>query len=73
MLELQAGVFVGRLKPVVREKLWRHVCEGMRGGAGILVYEARNEQGFNVEFWGATNRWIVDYEGLKLVRVQEKE
>jgi hypothetical protein len=41
----------------------------MAGGAGMLVYDARNEQGFEIEFWGATDRWIVDYEGLKLVRI----
>jgi|GEM_PF-5638225 len=35
----------------------------------MLVYDARNEQGFEIEFWGATDRWIVDYEGLKLVRI----
>ncbi len=45
MLELRAGVFVGTLKPVVRRKLWERVCSGMRGGSGILVYRAHNEQG----------------------------
>lgn len=71
MLELRTGVFVGSLSPVVREKLWREACRQMGGGAGMVVYEARNEQGFEIEFWGATDRWIVDYDGLKLVRIAE--
>lgn len=73
LLELRAGVFIGTLKPVVRQKLWARVCAGMKGGAGILSYPARNEQGFEVEFWGATDRWVVDRDGLKLVQVRKDE
>jgi CRISPR-associated protein Cas2 len=73
LLELRAGVFVGTLKPVVRRKLWERVCSGMKGGAGILIYPAHNEQGFEVTFWGATDRWVVDRDGLKLVQVPKVE
>lgn len=73
MLELRAGVFVGKLTSVVRQKLWERVCCGMKGGAGILAYSARNEQGFELEFWGATDRLIVDREGLKLVQVPKTD
>jgi CRISPR-associated protein Cas2 len=73
LLELRAGVFVGTLSPVVRRKLWERVCSGMNGGSGIVVYDARNEQGFEVEFWGAPDRWIVDRDGLKLVQVPKPE
>jgi len=69
MLEPCTGVFVGTLKPTVRRKLWERVCAGMKGGAGLLIYHARNEQGFEIESWGATDRWIVDRDGLKLVQV----
>ena len=69
LLEVRAGVFIGSLKPVVRQKLWKHVCSAMKGGAGTLIYQARNEQGFEVEYWGATDRWMVDIDGLKLVQV----
>ena len=60
LLELRAGVFIGTLKPAVRRRLWEHVCSGLKGGSGILTYRAPNEQGFDVEFWGATDRWVVD-------------
>jgi CRISPR-associated protein Cas2 len=73
LLELQAGVFIGTLKPTVRQKLWGRVCSGLKGGSGILVYDSRNEQGFEIEFWGATDRWIVDREGLKLVQVPKAQ
>ena len=38
MLELRAGVFVGTLSAMVRERLWQLTCEKMAGGAGLLVY-----------------------------------
>jgi hypothetical protein len=41
----------------------------MAGGAGMLIHNADNEQGFDMRFWGATNRWVLEWEGLKLIRV----
>jgi CRISPR-associated protein Cas2 len=69
MIEPRAGVFLGGLSPVVRRKLWERVCSGMNGGAGTLIYAASNEQGFEMEFWGAPDRIIVDMDGLKLIQV----
>ena len=73
LLEPKSGVFVGTLKTVPRRKLWERICAGMKGGAGVMIYPARNEQGFDIEFWGATDRWIVDREGLKLIQVPKTE
>jgi CRISPR-associated protein Cas2 len=69
MIEPKAGVFVGKLQASVRERLWRKACEGMQGGSGILIHSAATEQGYSVRFWGATNRWMLDMEGLTLVRI----
>lgn len=71
MLELRAGVFVGKVSALVREKLWEQVCDGMRTGAGTLVYSSDAEQGFTMRFCGETARSIVDFEGLALVQTQE--
>ena len=68
MLELHAGVFVGNISAMVREKLWEEVCGKLSGGAGILVHSAANEQGFKARFWGLPSRTIEDFEGLFLVR-----
>jgi CRISPR-associated protein Cas2 len=67
MLELKAGVFIGTLTPVVRQRLWQTACNAIGPGAGILVYSARNEQGFAIEFWGDPSRSVVDLEGLRLI------
>jgi len=71
LLEPRAGVFVGTISASVRDKLWEKACSDMAGGAGMLIHNADNEQGFSVRFWGATNRSAVDLEGLTLIRVPE--
>jgi len=73
LLEARAGVFVGSVKASVRTRLWARVCDGMKSGAGMLLYEAKNEQGFEIEFSGATDRLVIDCEGLKLIKIPRTE
>lgn len=73
MLEVRAGVFVGTLSGMVRERLWSEVCGKMAGGAGMLIHSTNTEQGFALRLWGAPGRHLVDYEGLTLVRVPRTE
>lgn len=68
MLEVRAGVFVGTLSARVRDKLWALTCAKNPKGGSLLIYRARNEQGFVVEAHGDTSRSIIDIEGLQLVR-----
>jgi CRISPR-associated protein Cas2 len=70
MLEIRSGVFVGTVTQPVRELLWQKACSGMAGRSGILVYSARNEQGFAVDFWGDPSRSVVSFEGLLLVQTR---
>lgn len=69
LLELRAGVFVGTVSALVRDRLWELACQKMGGGAGVLVYHAATEQGFAVRYWGDTSRVIEDFDGLQLVRI----
>ncbi len=71
MLELRAGVFVGTVSAMVRDRLWEKACQEMDGGAGMLVYSADTEQGFAIRFWGGTGRVVEDFDGLTLIRVPE--
>lgn len=68
LLEPRAGVFVGSVSAMVRDKLWEKTCAAMAGGAGMLIHSSDGEQGFRVRFWGATNRWVIDQEGLTLIQ-----
>jgi CRISPR-associated protein Cas2 len=72
MLEPQAGVFVGSLSALVRDKLWERICRSAKGASCMMVYSANNEQGFAFRFWGVTDREVADFEGLFLIRVPGK-
>ena len=68
LLELQAGVFVGDVSAMVRDRLWERVCKGVRGGGALLAHSTDTEQGFAFRFWGATSRQVVDFDGLMLMQ-----
>lgn len=68
MLEVRAGVFVGTLSARVRDKLWELTCARNPKGGSLMIYRARNEQGFAIATHGDTSRSIFENEGLLLVR-----
>jgi CRISPR-associated protein Cas2 len=72
-LEPQAGVFVGRVSALVRDKLWQKACGKAAGGGCLMLYSSNNEQGFRVQTWGRTTRAIDDFEGLLLVRIPKNQ
>lgn len=69
LLEPRAGVFVGTVSALVREKLWDRTCRKMRDGAGMLIYTTNTEQGFALRTWGDPSRVVEDFEGLSLIRI----
>lgn len=69
MIEPRAGVFVGTLSGLVRDKLWERVEKEVGEGGAVLLYSAANEQGFIVRTCGKTRRGVVDCEGIMLVRM----
>jgi len=68
LLEPRAGVFVGKVSAMVRDRLWDKACTGAKGGAGLMVYTADTEQGFAMRYCGEPARAVVDFEGLALIR-----
>jgi CRISPR-associated protein Cas2 len=68
LIEPKAGVFVGHVNALVRDKLWKKCCDSLEDGGIIQIWSTNNEQKFNVRVFGDTRREIVDFEGLYLVR-----
>ncbi len=68
-LEPKAGVFVGRVSAMVRDKLWAKACKEVGEGGCVMIHASDNEQGFRVHSWGKTARSIEDFDGLFLVRI----
>ena len=69
MLELRAGIFVGNMSAMVRDKLWELACSKLgRKGGGWLVYTCATEQGYAIKSWGCTSKAVKDFDGLFLIR-----
>ena len=67
LMEVAAGVFVGHTSSRVRDELWDITCHGLQGGQAIMIYSARNEQGFEIRNSG--HRWQpVDLDGFIALR-----
>jgi len=69
MLQPRAGVFVGSVSAMVRDRLWTKVCAEVGAEAGcVMLHTANNEQGFSIRTHGKPSRAIDDFEGLLLIR-----
>lgn len=68
MLEPKAGVFVGKVSALVRERLWDKLTRDPRCGASVLMYACDTEQGYQVLTHGDPTRTPADYDGLTLIR-----
>jgi len=68
LIEPQAGVFVGHVSALVRDRLWEK-CLQQRGEGGVIqIWSTNTEQRFDIRTWGDTGRDMVNHEGIWLVR-----
>lgn len=70
LLEVKAGVFVGKTSALVREKLWEMVRQDRKISGALIVYSADTEQGFHMELYGDPRRTVVDLDGMQLIRTR---
>jgi len=67
LLEVRAGVYVGKYSSKVRDMLWQQVKEGIEDGNAVLAWAANNESGFDILTLGENRRIPYDLDGMKLV------
>jgi CRISPR-associated protein Cas2 len=68
LIEVKAGVFVGTVSALVRDKLYERALRGKRTGGMTMIYSSNTEQGFVVRTYGRTTRRIEDFDGLFLAK-----
>lgn len=68
MIEPHTGVFVGHVSGMVRDRLWDKCCLQSKNGGVVQLWSTNNEQRFAMRTWGNTQREVVDFEGLQLIR-----
>ncbi|MDF1614968.1 type I-E CRISPR-associated endoribonuclease Cas2e [Desulfurivibrio dismutans] len=67
LLEIRAGVYVGKVSRRVREMIWHNVQEGVGAGNVVMVWKTNTESGFDFLTIGANRRIPVEMDGLKFV------
>ena len=69
LVEPHPGLFVGHVNAMVRDRLWDKCCKAERAGAVIQIWTTNTEQRFKMRAYGDTQREIVEFDGLQLIRL----
>ena len=67
LLEIRAGVYVGKYSQKTRAMIWDQVRNNIEDGDAIIAWAAPNEAGFDFDTCGVNRRIPADLDGLKLV------
>ncbi len=67
LIEPKAGVFIGRINAMVREKLWEKCKKSAGKGSVVMIWSDSSEQGFSMRAHGIRNRESVDKDGITLI------
>jgi CRISPR-associated protein Cas2 len=67
LLEIRAGVYVGKVSRRIREMIWQQVQAGIADGNAVMAWVTNTEAGFDFETLGANRRIPLELDGIKLV------
>lgn len=67
LLEIRAGVYVGKVSRRIREMIWNQVCVGIGEGNALVSWSTNTESGFDFETYGTNRRIPCEMDGVKLV------
>ncbi|MHB8771123.1 MAG: type I-E CRISPR-associated endoribonuclease Cas2e [Syntrophales bacterium] len=67
LLEVRAGVYVGKVSRRVREMIWEQIEMGIENGNAVMAWSTNTESGFDFMTLGANRRIPVEMDGIKLV------
>jgi len=73
LLEIRAGVYVGRYSARTRLRIWEQVTAAIGDGDAVMAWAAAKDQGFDFVTTGTNRREPVDLDGLKLVAFKPLE
>lgn len=67
LLEIRAGVYVGKVSRRIREMIWNQIGTGIENGNAVMAWSTNTESGFDFETLGKNRRIPVEMDGVKLV------
>lgn len=66
LLEINSGVFVGRVSARVRDQIWERIKKATKDGRVTMVFNTNNEQRLDFRIHNST--WEpIDFDGIKLM------
>lgn len=69
LIEPHTGTFVGHVSALVRDRLWWKCVKSQEAGGVIQIWSTNTEQRFAMRKAGDTDRRIVDFDGIQLIRI----
>lgn len=66
LIEVQAGVFVGKINVMIQESLWDRSVTRAESGTVTMIWRKNNEQGFDLRTSQPKDYLPVDIEGVWL-------
>ncbi len=73
LLEVRAGVYVGKTSRRVREMIWDQVEKGIEDGNAVMAWSTNTESGFDFLTLGKNRRIPKEMDGIKLVSFLPEE
>jgi len=67
LLEVRAGVYVGKVSRRVREMIWSNIEKGYEEGNAVMAWSTNTESGFDFVTIGKNRRIPIEMDGVKLV------
>src|SRR6201996_8420284 len=67
LLEIRAGVYVGRYSVKAREMIWNQVENGIGEGNAVMAWSTQDEGGFDFRTLGTNRRTPITLDGARLV------
>ncbi|MBI4720112.1 MAG: type I-E CRISPR-associated endoribonuclease Cas2 [Chitinivibrionia bacterium] len=67
LLEVRAGVYVGKVSRKARDMIVRNVDKGIEEGNAVIAWNAANEPGYDFITLGKNRRIAVEIDGFKLI------
>lgn len=73
LLEVRAGVYVGKTSRRVREMIWGQIEVGIEDGNAVMAWTTNTESGFDFLTLGKNRRIPKEMDGVKLVSFLPEE
>lgn len=67
LLEVRAGVYIGKVSSKIREMIWKQVELGLEEGNAVIVWQTNTEAGYDFQTLGKNRRIPKEMDGVKLI------